>query len=299
MFERKRDAAMNPAFILLVFGVSVVLGGVVLSGLGWHSRRTASRLTRPLSRIGKLRPGPRKVRGKVAVCEETLRSPMTNQECVYYRLRVYEEERKWRATDVLRGSIVPTGATMNFGFFYTSDGSFTDSMGGGNARAVYKWHNVLDEAVSVPFHVEDDSGCVEVDVRGADVNAKTKARMATSMHEPVLALSDLTDRLRDEHGIDAVDERGNFKTLHFVEEVLLIGAKATVLGSVESMKGGTLCFHADEEPLLVTESDVAKEGRAARKRALGFVLGSGGALIVGIASLLGALALFLRTSPAR
>jgi hypothetical protein len=45
---------------------------------------------------------------------------------------------------------------------------------------------------------------------------------------------------------------------------------------------------------LVTESDVAKEGRAARKRALGLAVGGGSASIVGVVCLLGALALFVR-----
>ncbi len=161
---------------------------------------------------------------------------------------------------------------------------------------MYSWHKVLDEVESVPFCIEDDTGSVEVDVRGATVSPKTKARMATSMHEPVLALSPLTERLREEHGIEAVDERGQFKTLHFVEEVLLIGADTTALGSVESIEGRTLCFHVDDDALLVAEGNMAKQGRAARNSAIGFAVGCGIAFIVGVACLCLAFAFNQRTA---
>lgn len=276
---------MNPALLFFLFAVLCVVCAIVLGGVGWHSHRTAARLTRPLSRIGKLRPGPRKVRGKIAACEEVLRSPLTNRKCVYYRLRAYEERRKWRPTDVLRGGL-PTSSALNFIFFvFSFDDSFAGSQDSANDRAVYSWHTVLDEVESVPFCLEDDTGSVEVDVRGAAVSPKTIVRMATSMHESVLALSPLLERLREEHGFESVDERGQFKTLRFVEEVLLIGADATVLGSVESREDRALCFHADDDALLVAEGNVAKQGRAARNRTLGFAIGSGIAWIVGIACL--------------
>lgn len=300
VFDSKRDTVMNPSLILSLIGLSFVVGGVVLVGIGWYIHRTTSRLTRPLSRIGKLRPGPRKVRGQVADCGKVLRSPMTNQECVYYRLRVYEQDKKWRVTDMLRGGLIPAAGMINLGFFvYTVNDGFADSMDRANSRAVYSWTNLLDEVVSVLFRIEDDTGFVEVDAHRATVNVKTKSCVTTNTHDPILELSSFTDRLRDEHDIEIVDDRGNFKTLRFVEEVISIGSQVTVLGSVESSKGGALCFDADDESLLVAQGDVAKEGRAARKRAFGLAVGGGSALTVGIACLLGALALYLRALPAR
>lgn len=291
---------MIQVFILFFIGLSFVLGGVVLVGFGWYIHRTASRLIRPLSRIGKLRPGPRKVRGQVSGCGKVLRSPMTNQECVYYRLRVDEQGKKWRATDMLRGGLIPVAGMINLGFLvYTLNDGFADSMGRADSRAVYSWTNLLDEVVSVLFRIEDDTGFVEVDAHRATMNVKTKSCVATGTHDAVLELSSFTDRLRDEHDIEIVDERGHFKTLRFVEEVILIGSQAMVLGSVEASEGGTLYFDADGESLLVAQSDVAKEGRAARKRAFVLAVGGGSALTVGIACLLGALALYLRVMPAR
>lgn len=285
---------MIPALLLFFLALVCVVCAIVLGGVGWYSRRTAAWLTRPLSRIGKLRPGPRKVRGKIAAREKVLRSPMTNRECVYYRLRVYEEGRKSRPADVLRSVLRGPPALNGIFFVYRFD-SFASAQDSGNERSVYSWHNVLDEVESVPFCIEDETGSVEVDVRGATVSPKTKARMDTSMHEPVLALSPLTERLREEHGLEAVDERGQFKTLRFVEEVLLIGADATVLGSVESIEGRALRFHVDDEALLVAEGNVAKQGREARNRAIGFAVGCGIAFIVGVACLCLAFAVNQRT----
>lgn len=290
---------MIPALIFFLFALVCVVCAIVLGGVGWYSHRTAAWLTRPLSRIGKLRPGPRKVRGKIAACEEVLHSPLTNQKCVYYRLRVYEEGKKSRPTDVLRGVWRGPAAFNGIFFVYKFESAWASSRDPVNERSVYSWHNVLDEVESVPFCIEDDTGAVEVDVRGATVSPKTKTRMATSMHEPVLALSPLTERLREEHGIEAVDERGQFKTLRFEEEVLLLGADATVLGSVESIEGRALCFHVDDDALLVAEGNLAKQGRAARNRAIGFAVGCGLAFLVGVACLCLAFAVNWRTFPTR
>jgi hypothetical protein len=295
----KWSVDVNLAFVVFFFSLIFLVGGVVLGGFGWYSHRTAARLTRPLNRIGKLRPGPRKVRGRIAASEEVLNSPVTNQKCVYYRLRVYEERKKWRPTNVLRGSFLSARAFNGILFVYSFEDSFASQADQANERAAYSWNNLLDEAVSVPFRIEDETGFVEVDARDASVNAKTKARTSTSMSQPLLALSPLTDRLREEHGIEFLDERGQFKTLHFVEEVLLIGANVTVLGSVESNERGELCFRADDDALLVTEGDVVKVGRAARSRAIGLAVGAGIAFIVGVACLFGAFALNLRTWPTR
>lgn len=294
-YDATRNVEMIPALLFFLVAVVCVVCAIVLGGVGWHSHRTAAWLTRPLSRIGTLRPGLRKVRGKIAAFEDVLHSPLTNRKCVYYRLRVSEECKKWRPTDVLRGGWRRPNIINGIFFVYTLDDSFASSQDSGDERAVYSWHDVLDEVESVPFCIEDDTGSVEVEVRGATVSAKTIARMATSMHEPVLALSPLLERLREEHGIEAVDERGQFKTLRFVEEVLSIGADATVLGSVESKKGRALCFHADDDALLVAEGTVAKQGRAARNRAIGFAVGCGIAFIVGAACLCLAFAVNQRT----
>ncbi len=276
---------MNPALLFFFFAVISVLCGIVLAGVGWYSHRRAAWLTRPLSRIGKLRPGPRKVRGKIAACEDVLYSPLTNQKCVYYRLRVYEEGKKWRSTNALSGGLLTPQAFNGIFFFFSFEDSFASFQDSANERAVYSRHIVLNEVGSVPFCIEDDTGSVEVDVRGATVSPKTRTGRTTSMHAPLLALSHLIERLSQEHGIEVVDERGQFKTLHFVEEVLLIGADATVLGSVESRKGRALCFHADNEKLLVAEGNLAKQGQAARNWAIGSAVGCAIAFIVGVACL--------------
>jgi hypothetical protein len=290
---------MIPALILFLFSLVCVVCAIVLGGVGWYSHRTSAWLMRPLSRISKLRPGLRKVRGKIAACEGVLHSPLTHQNCVYYRLRVYEQGKKSRPTDVLRSVWRGPRALNGVFFVYRFEDSFASSQDPANERSEYSWHTVVDQVESVPFCIEDDTGSVEVDVRGATIDTKRKARIITSMHEPVLALAPLIERLREEHGLEAVDERGHFNTLRFEEEVLLLEADATVLGSVESMEGRGLCFHVSDDVLLVAEGNLAKQGRSARNRAIAFAVGCGIAFIAGIACLCLAFAINQRTFPAR
>lgn len=291
---------MIPALLFLSIALLCVVCAIVLGGVGWYSHRKAAWLTRPLTRIGKLRPGSRKIRGKIAACTNVLHSPMTNRECVYYRLRVYEQGKKSRPIDVLRNAMHSPTAFHGGFFVYRFGDSFASGQDPTNERSVYSWHVAVDEVESVPFCIEDDTGLVEVDVRGATVSPKTRARMATSMHEPVLALSPLMERLRQEHGFEAVDERGQFKTLRFEEEVLLLEADATVLGSVALRESRGLCFHAnDEEALLVVEGNVAKQGRAARNYAIGFAIGCGIAFLVAVACLCLSFVVYGWTLPTR
>ena len=80
-------------FYLGFTGLLLVAVGVVLWRFARRYLQMSSLLRRPLSRIGKLRPGFRKVRGKVVPLGEVLRGPLTNKECVYYKFSV-EEDRK-------------------------------------------------------------------------------------------------------------------------------------------------------------------------------------------------------------
>jgi hypothetical protein len=276
--------------LLGLFALLLVGGSVLLSLFAWRNFQAASLFGRPLSRIARLRPGARKVRGQIVPLDKPLRSPVTDQPCVYYRLRVYEERKEWKGGDG------PTGGAFMAGVLGGAAGVVLYEavrMSERDARAVHSWHPLLDDSLSIPMAVRDDTGEVEVDLRDAAVIPKQKGRIASGEGHP--PPSRLTDLLREEHDIHTVDERGWVKTLHFIEEMLPVGAKVTVVGRVESLKSGDLCFQKTEgDAFLVSERDLAKESRAAHGRAMGYAAGAGGSLALALGVLVWATALAVR-----
>lgn len=281
---------MLVVLILGLCGLLLLAGAAVLSLFAWHNYRVASRLGLPLSRVGKLRPGFRKVRGKVAALGEPLRSPVTNKECVYYRLRVYEERKKWK----------------NGSAFSGSGGVFTAWAVGGavgvlihNAMAAREdevkrsWDQFLEEVVDLPLLVEDDTGSVQADLHDATILIKEKSRITSDMDR--MPPTRLTKLLRDEYGIHPVDERGRVRQFHFWEEVLPLGTKVTVVGTVESLEDGSLRFQKQDDLLLISDRDVTKNGRSSRNQAIGFAAGAGAAALVGLGCFLGAVVLLVKT----
>jgi hypothetical protein len=277
-----------PVFFLIFFGILLVMGGVVLGLYGWRNLRAASLLGRPLSRVANLQPGLRKVRGRIVSIGEPLRSPVTNQPCVYYRLRVTEDRPMPRSDFESESGIGIADLIDDF----TSVSLFKTAVAIEERNSSSR--SLLNESDNIPLLIEDDTGSVEVDLRGATVFAKKKSSLDTNFSYPVLALSRLTDKLREEYGIHTVDERGFFKTLHFTEEILLVGAKVTVVGPVAQLKSGDFGFQQKGDPLLVSEREVGKESQEARSRAIGFIAGSTAALAVGLGCLLSAFVFVVR-----
>jgi hypothetical protein len=275
-------------FLLGFFGLVSLAGGLVLAYYAWRNFQASSLVSRPLSRVAKLRPGRRKVRGQIAPIGKPLLSPVTNKPCVYYRLRVYEEKKTWKSKPDpgIVGAFVVGGAVG--AILYNA----TASTGRLGDNATYSWHPILDDDVSIPLVVEDETGAVEVDLRGATIIPKEKARIMSDMLHP--APASLTDLLLDEYEIHQVDRAGRARTLHYVEEALLVGAKVTVVGAVDTLKNGDVGFRRKDDTLLVSERDLSKEGRAARGRAMGFSAGAGAALAVGLGMLSGAFIIFVR-----
>lgn len=275
--------------LLGFFGLLLLAGGAVLSLYARRSFRTAEQLGRPLNRIGKLRPGFRKVRGKIAAIGKPLRSPVGDKECVYYRLQVKEERKSYIVTlSATRGPIIGGGTILS---------DAMDAWHTEGDRAVHSWHTLLDDTHDVSLTVEDDTGCVEVDLSGAAVLTKEKKQIVAGGNHP--PPSRLEETLRAEHGIHSVDERGFFKTLLIVEEVLLVGAKVTIAGTVEELESGDLCFQADSDPLVVSEGDLAKQKQSAHTRAMGFAASAGAAMSLGLGCLVVAVVVIMRASLAR
>jgi hypothetical protein len=281
------------AFFLGVVSLVLAAGAAVLGYFAARQYLRASRLGRLPARVGKLQPSPcKKVRGKVVAVGAPLRSPLTNRPCVYYRLRIDEERRKWKTTRT-----APSGGVVAAGILGGAVGALLYSTlatqdDEGTTKVIHSWHTVLNEVDSSRLVVEDATGKVEVDLEDAEVITKDHSRVLTDLNHP--APSQLTDLLRKRYRVHTVDEAGRVKTMQLVEDILLEGAKVTVVGPVTSAPDGALCFQNEGGPLLVSERDVAREGQEARNWAIGLAAGAGGCLLLAVVLLAAAAALLLR-----
>jgi hypothetical protein len=284
---RKELAAVCLVFLLGLTGFLALAAAVALGVMAWHNYSGLPKYAQKLSRIGKLRPGYRRVRGKVVPIGECLRSPVTNRECVYYRYNVYEDKTTYSSNPELPGGTVAAfalGGAVGAVLYSVYDTAYA-----GQTRTSHSWRELLEDEDSSPMVVEDETGCVEVKLRGATMDVKEAARLACDTNHP--PPQKLADWVTEEFGLHIVDDRGWMRNLHFVEQVLLAGAKITVVGNVETQKNGDLCFQSRGKELLVTERVLSKSGQQARSRALGYLLGAVGALVLAAPMLL--LALFL------
>ena len=276
------------------FGLFLLAVGIVLGLSARRNQQSASHLQRPLHRIARLEPGVRKTRGKIVALGKSLQSPVTKKECVYYRLRIYEEKKRYKRDLNFLEAFLPRCSLYGpLGDVF--DETLEEPLH--EERAIYSRHLLLEEVHNVPLVIEDDTDSVEVDLDGATVITKEKNQFSSGDDRP--PPSGLDDLLREECNFSVVDQRGFFKRLYFVEEVLPLGAKVTVVGPVESLKSGDLCFQSNNGLLLVGERDVAKEGQSARNRALGFTIGAAATLGMGLGCLLGAFFLMTQTRRTR
>lgn len=271
-------------FYLGFTGLLLVVVGVVLWRFARRYLQLSSLLRRPLSRIGKLRPGFRKVRGKVVPLGEVLRSPLTNKECVYYKFSVEEDRKTYKDSPFVVSE-------SSLGHRPHADAMAASYLIADGRREVHSNRTLLDLEDDIPFMIEDDTGNVEVDLQGATVFVKEKTRILSNADRALPP--QLLELLQEEYGIYTVDENGSIKTLVCYEEIISVGARITIAGRVEEITSGDLYFQQDGGPLIVSDRDVMKEGQSAHSRAIGFTLGAGASLGLGIVCLLGAFVLSL------
>jgi hypothetical protein len=251
----------------VLFGFLMVLSLVSAAALGllaWLNARRVSLLGGPRVHVADLRPGNRKVRGRLISHEPLLLSPVTNRPCVYYRLRVDQE----RSQEVprLSGSLV---GRLREPENYT--------------RVVKYWQNILDATCSSPFLVDDGTGEVAVQPDEAEVIVKQRSRISTDITHG--APAHLQDLLRQRYGIWTVDRAGRVKTLVFQEEIIEEGTQVTVVGPVEVLRDGTLCFEAGPGPLVVSERGLERQADESRRWAIGLAVGAGVSFILAFISL--------------
>jgi hypothetical protein len=281
------------SIVLAAFAVILLPAAGLLGYFAFRQYQRGSRLGRPAAHVGKLKPSPcKKVRGKVVAVGPGLKSPLGQKPCVYYRLRIDEERRKWKTTNTgPRGGAVAAfmiGGALG-GLLY---GAMARQAGDeGITKVIYSWDNVLDETEGDLLVVDDGSGKVEVDLIGAEVVAKDLSRVQADLNHP--APTQLADVVRKRYKIHTVDEAGRVKTMRFVEETLPVGAKVTVVGPVTEGENGALRFQNQGGALLVSERDVGKVGKEAGQWAVGLAAGAVGSGVLGLGLLVAAVVLAL------
>jgi hypothetical protein len=278
----ERGAVMLVLFGIL--GLVLLLVGLLLAWLGILAAKRAYLLDAPLVRAADLQPGFCRVRGRVVAVDEPMRSPVTDRPCVYYRLRVLEEKRKWKKNLSVGRTPVGQIVAMYLGGFLGGMmyRAMTDDETG-SSKGRHQLLPVLDAADSIPLVIEDASGRVPVDLRDAEVIAKEKSRIVCDFQHP--APDRLRDLLRKKYRLHTVDDNGKLKTMNFTEDLLPEGVKVTVIGTVEAGPDGAPCFRAASDGLLVSERDVGKQAKSARKAAFGFAVAAGGTLLLAVGTL--------------
>jgi hypothetical protein len=265
-----------------VIGLVLLLTGLVLAFLGVQASKRAYLLDAPLARAAELKPGFCKVRGRLVALDEPLQSPVADRPCVYYRLRVQEEKRKWKTKGTSEES---PGGILVTAFLFGMIGLVFYRLfhrGDESTQVIHSWITVLDEADSVPLVIEDNSGRVPIDLRDAEVVAKEKSRVTCDFQRP--APDRLRALLRKKYRLHTVNEDGRLKTMSFTEDMLADGVKVTVVGTVEAGPDAPPRFQSGGG-LLVSERDVGKQVKSARQWAFGYALAAGGTLLLAVGTL--------------
>jgi hypothetical protein len=257
-----------------LMGLALLIVGLVLAFLAIQASKRAHLLDAPLMRAADLKPGLCKLRGRLVAVAKPAQSPVSDRPCVYYRLRIQEERRKWQTTRLAGEPSIRTpgglGPPLRAWAELDSEGS---------TKVLSSWITVLDEADSVPLVVEDNSARVPLDLRRAEVVAKAKSRIASDFQRA--APDHLRELLWKKYRLHTVDEAGRLKTMRFAEDMVPDGAEVTVVGTVEEGPDGTLGFQAGSG-LLVSELDVGKQFQSARQWAFGYAVAAGGTLLVAV-----------------
>ncbi len=171
-----------------------------------------------LSDVAKLRPGVRKIRGRVRAHEDLLRSPMTKRDCAYYHFLVEEQH--------------------------------THHTGGRHGGTTTHWVAVVNDRQWVSLTIEDETGDVDVWIDEAEVVLKSAERESSGMfNSPPERLRRL---IENRYGRSTQGLLFN-KTMRFSESVLEDGARVLVVGEVVENKRGRLGFRKGVAKLVLSD----------------------------------------------
>jgi hypothetical protein len=140
--------------LMVVFGAATF---VLFYASVYHRRRARILNQIPLLDVAELEAGEHaRIQGRAVALEETLRSPLHNVKCVYYRFIIEEEKKKSEVAS-----------------------NFARRRGADDDDANVEWDTVVDEVRAVPFGVKDRSGTAEVAVKEVHVTIQSRDRHVT------------------------------------------------------------------------------------------------------------------------
>jgi hypothetical protein len=272
----------------------VLLGACAILGYyGFRGLERSMRLGIAPTRVSKLRPGVRKIYGRVVLTGKTVLSPLTKKPCVYYRFLVDEERKTFKSNSQAYahhriGALLSWYVFGAFGYLLYRFFAAHNSQGR-PSKVVYSWDNVLDKSKHLPLAIEDTTGVVHLDLTHADVDIKDKSRLLSTEVDPFPA--ELQGFLQDRYDIYAVDDDGRYKCMRVIEEALKEGSKVTVVGPYGAGSGIGNRFRGtpEEGRLLITEFDADKQSRSARF--MGTVFAAGASITLVLAGIAISLAL--------
>lgn len=231
--------------VILIGAATLVLGAMGFM-LALHGGKKLRRFrlitdtpTTPIARLSGLSGGLVEARGRVVATEDTLESPMTGQQCVYYRFRVQEKQTKHRR---------------------------------GKART--KMVTIVDDVRAVGCEIQDATGRAVVTLLAAELHLKAdaKARSGFLNAAPEALQRTLAERY------DKQTQGLLFnKTMTYEETVLCPGDDLYVLGAVARDAGGMPTFRAtstEDVPFLISDRPEAELASTLRTSAYGYFAGT-------------------------
>jgi hypothetical protein len=209
---------MPPVYALLVLAVGLVEVFAIYRALKnrKRARLLADTATLPVSALG---PGPAKLRGKVVALCGAMRAPLSGAPCVYYHFRAEEQKRH-------------------------------AGPHGGGAH----WKTVVDDALSVPFAVDDGTGLAAVSLDRAElVLDRAESRRSGFLNS---APPELEETLRRRYGRSSAGLVFN-KAMRYSETRIEEGEDLIVLGTVRPTPGGNWEVVRGAAPLVVSDKGEA------------------------------------------
>ena len=193
------------------FAIFLFIGGLAMFYQGLQKmRRDRLIANMPTSKVRSMAMGLVELYGHIKAHEETMIAPFSGKECVYCRLSVGE----WRGT---------------------------------GKRRHLKIHRQREKGVL--FNLEDDTGKVLIDARGADLT-NLKRDISIELHES----GAMTDRLQtycEKHNIEWKSAIGN-RAMEFQETFIEPGEDLYVMGTAQpSPNSGRSKKHIGHEKIMI------------------------------------------------
>jgi len=219
-------------YVILITGIiAAVLEVLCIYQALKNGRRARLIRDTTASKAGHVMPGPAKLTGQAVALTETLAAPLSGKPCVHLRFLV-EEKR-------------------------------TRSHAGHGASS--SWHTIIDDSQHAPCGLEDETGLIAVDLRGAEIvlhpGKQTKSGTFNSAPE------DLERMLKERYGKSSVGWIFN-KTMRYTESLIEPGDVLFVAGTVEETPGSNACFTVGRSLLIISDRTEDETQSTYRRKAV-------------------------------